>query len=260
MGHLAPAEMIKLLALNGITSDHIVKAIRAMECDVCQRAGGPKAPNPASSSGVQTLGQFADHLQADIFYLRDLTTKNHPILGIICEATHLHAAIRLDSRKPEDVLKGFQAAWFRNFGYPLQLNVDDDGCFKAAFHEAMDDSGVYLHFVAPEAHHQIGTIERHNETLRHILEKIVDSIPCVTTEELDRAIISGVYSKNSATWSSGRPPYVAAFGKIPRIGMDLLNDARGMIAGSTQSEAQQQAAMMRCEAMKAIAESSASSL
>ena len=41
--------------------------------------------------------------------------------------------------------------------------------------------------------------------------------------------------------------------------MDFINDERGLIAGSTTAEAQQQAAMMRCEAMKAIAEASASS-
>lgn len=144
MGHLPGPELIKLLALNGITSDSIIKCIKAMECDACRRSVGPRAPNPASSSGGQTIGQFADNLQADIFYLRDITSKNYPILGIICEATHLHAAIRLESRRPDDVLNGFQDAWFRNFGFPLQLNVDDDGCFKGNFHDAMDDAGVFF--------------------------------------------------------------------------------------------------------------------
>ena len=191
--------------------------------------------------------------------MRDLTSKNYPILGIICDATHLHAAIRLESRRPDDVLKGFQDAWLRNFGYPLRLTVDDDGSFKSTFHEAMDDSGTFLDFIPPEAHHQLGTIERHIGTLRTILEKVVDSTPCTTAEEIDRALIAGVYAKNSATWSSGRPPFIAAFGKIPRVGMDFINDARGLIAGSTTAEAQQQSALMRCEAMKAIAEASASS-
>ena len=97
MGHLQAPEMIKLLAVNGITSDHIIKCIKAMECSTCRRAKGPTKPSPASGGGM-TLGQFADHLQMDIFYLRDLTSRNYPILGIICEATHLHAAMRLESR------------------------------------------------------------------------------------------------------------------------------------------------------------------
>lgn len=85
-------------------------------------------------------------------------------------------------------------------------------CFKASFHEATGDNGVFLNFVLPEARRQLGTIERHNGTLRNILEKVGDSTPCVTPEEIDRATIAGTFAKNSATWSSGRPPFIAAFG------------------------------------------------
>ena len=123
----------------------------------------------------------------------------------------------------------------------------------------MDEGGVHLDIIAPEAHHQLGIIERHNSTLRNLLERIVDSRPCTNEADIDLAIASALYAKNSATWSSGRPPYIAAFGKIPRVGLDLINDPRALVSGSTRSEAQQQAALMRCEALKAIAEASASS-
>ncbi|CAK9056155.1 unnamed protein product [Durusdinium trenchii] len=255
MGHLPPNETIKLFCLNGITSDQVIKCTKAMTCSACEQAKPPKPPNPASSH-PQYLGQFADNLQADIFYLRDATSRNHPVLGIICEATHLHAAIRLDSRQPIHLAQAFRNAWVRNFGFPLRLSVDDDGAFKSNFMDYCDEGGVFLDFIPPEAHFKLGTIERHNGTLRMLLEKIVDSTPCSTPEDLDNAIVSALYSKNSATWTSGRPPFIAAFGKIPRVGLDFINDPRALIAGSSRSEAQQQAAMMRCEAYKALAEAS----
>ena len=258
MGHLPPAEILKLLALNGITSDQVIKATKAMVCSACQRAKPPKPPNPASSH-PQYLGQFADNVQADIFYLRDMSSKNYPILGMICEATHLHAAIRLESRQPIHVAKALREAWVRNFGFPLRLSVDDDGAFKSDFMNFCDEGGTFVDFIPPEAHYKLGTIERHNGTLRMLLERIVDSTPCTSPEDLDNAIVSALYAKNSATWSSGRPPYIAAFGKIPRIGLDFINDPRALVAGSTRSDMQQQAAMMRCEAYKAIAEATASS-
>ncbi|CAK9043953.1 Protein NO VEIN (Protein EMBRYO DEFECTIVE 2597) [Durusdinium trenchii] len=258
MGHLPPNEMIKLFCLNGITSDQVIKCTKAMTCSACERAKPPKPPNPASSH-PQYLGQFADNLQANIFYLRDATSRNHPVLGIICEATHLHTAIRLDSRQPIHLAQAFRNAWVRNFGFPLRLSVDDDGAFKSNFMDYCDEGGVFLDFIPPEAHFKLGTIERHNGALRMLLEKIVDSTPCSTPEDLDNAIVSALYSKNSATWTSGRPPFIAAFGKIPRVGLDFINDPRALIAGSSRSEAQQQAAMMRCEAYKALAEASASS-
>ena len=135
--------------------------------------------------------------------------------------------------------------------FPLRLSVDDDGAFKSDFADLFDEGGTCVNVVPPEAHHQLGVIERHNGTLRMLLESIVDSKPCATPEEVDIAICSATYAKNAATWSSGRPPYIAAFGKIPRIGTDLVNDQRALVAGSSRSEAQQQAALMRAEALKA---------
>ena len=258
MGHLPPNEMIKLLALNGITSDQVIKCIKAMRCSACQRAKGLHRPNPATST-PQYLGQFADNVQADIFYLRDMTTENYPILGIICEATHLHTAIRLPSRRPRDVYESFRTAWLQHFGFPMRLSVDDDGAFKAEFDDKMTEGGTHLNVIAPEAHHQLGTIERHNGTLRMLLERIVDSTPCTCREDIDNALIAATQAKNSATWSSGRPPYIAAFGRIPRFGTDLLSDPRALISGSTMAETQQQAALMRAEALKTLAEASASS-
>lgn len=78
MGHLPGPELIKLLALNGITSDQIIKCIKAMECDACRRAAGPRAPNPASSSGAQCIGQFAGrHFLLARPYLQELPDTGH---------------------------------------------------------------------------------------------------------------------------------------------------------------------------------------
>ena len=258
LGHLPGPEMLKLLALNGITSDQVIKCIKNMQCAACARSRAPLRPNPAAAP-PQCIGQFADNLQADIFYLRDLTSKNHPVLGVICEATHLHAATRLTSRNPSEVFDALRLCWLQNFGFPLRLAVDDDGAFKAEFDEKMSAGGTYLDVIPGEAHYKLGVIERHNGTLRMLLERIVDSMPCTDADDIDLAIVSALQAKNSATWSSGRPPYIAAFGKIPRVGTDLLSDPRALISGSSRSEAQQQSALMRCEALKAIAEASAPS-
>ena len=176
MGHLPPGELIKLLSLNGVTSDQVIKATKSMQCSACLRSNPPGRPNPAAPP--KYLGQFADHLPADIFYCRDIRSTNYPILGIICEATHYHAAIRLESRNPEHVAQAFKTAWVRNFGFPLRLTVDDDGAFKSHFQEYFDEGGTFVDFIAPEAHHQLGVIERHNGTLRMLLERIVDATPC----------------------------------------------------------------------------------
>ena len=130
--------------------------------------------------------------------------------------------------------------------------------FKAVFVDWMDDMGVFVNIIAPESHHQIGLIERHNDTLRMLVERIVDSLACATGQQIDTALTSATFAKNAATWSLGRPPYIAALGRIPRVGLDLLNVPRALVSGSTLAKSHQQAALMRAEAMRAIAEASAS--
>eukprot|EP00438_Fugacium_kawagutii_P029958 Skav226340 [mRNA] locus=scaffold3640:78828:81310:- [translate_table: standard] len=178
LGHLPGPEMLKLLAMNGITSDQVIKCIKAMTCAACSRARPPLRPNPAAAP--HHVGQFADNLQANIFYLRDITCRNHPVLGVICEATHLHGAMRLTSRSPAEVFEALRLCWLQNFGYPLKLAVDDDGAFKAEFDEKMNAGGTYLDVIPGEAHYKLGVIERHNGTLRMLLERIVDSTPCAS--------------------------------------------------------------------------------
>ena len=220
LGHLPNVELLKLLAMNGITSDQVIKATKALQCAACMRSKGPFKPNPASQP--QYVGQFTDNLQCDIFYLRDITTRNYPILGIICEATHLHVATRLESRVPSHVAEQFRKSWLNAFGFPLKLTTDDDGAFESDFAEMLEEGGTYLNIVPAEAHNQMAVIERHNGTLRMLLERIVDSKPCSSPEEIDLALTSATYAKNAATWSTGRPPFVAAFGRIPRVGLDLF--------------------------------------
>lgn len=73
-------------------------------------------------------GQFGDRLQADRFWLRDLMGKNHCLLGMVDMATNYQQAV----------------AWFRPFGYPLLLEVDDDKCFAGNFKETIEGFGVHL--------------------------------------------------------------------------------------------------------------------
>ena len=87
----------------------------------------PKAPDPGGGIPDEAASQFADRIQMDIMYVRDIRGVNHMILGIIDEVTHLHIGALLKDRTPEEVNRQFQLAWARPFGYPLRLRTDPDG-------------------------------------------------------------------------------------------------------------------------------------
>ena len=189
LGHPPSTELKKLLAMNGIRDDHILRGVDEMVCHACQRVKQPNQPPPAAAPPEGYL-QCGDSIQMDIVYIRDITSKNY---------------------------------------------------------------GIYIDYVPTESHNRIGLIERHNAIMRGIAEKVIDAEGITDADGMQKAISAAAFSKNSCTWSSGRPPFVAALGRVPRIGFNLLSDERALVVGSTRSHAQQQMERMRCEAQQHLA-------
>lgn len=252
LGHPRPQELKKLLAMNNVKDQVIYDAVDKLVCDSCERTKGPLRP-PLGRAPPDGYPQFADALQMDIIYVRDIKAVNHIILGVICECTHLHVAILLDSRLPEEVNQKFQTQWVQNFGFPLKIKTDPDGSFRSTFEAAMDAAGVFMDYVPAEDHSKMGLIERHNATMRDLMERIIDSQAVAGKENMRLAAVAATFAKNSATWSSGRPPFIAAFGRIPRIGLNLLSDEHGLVTGQTRDEAQRLADALRIEAQQHLA-------
>ena len=117
----------------------------------------------------------------------------------------------------------------------------------------MNEAGCFIDFAPPESHHKMGLIERHNATMRSLMERVIDSRGASGEQQMDMVAVAASFAKNACTWSSGRPPYIAAFGRIPRMGLDLISDQHGLVAGSTRSEVQHQAALLRSEAQQHLA-------
>ena len=189
LGHPPDTELKKLLAMNGVSNQKILAAVDDLICGSCRST---RAPKPATASMPQSnFRQFADAIQVDIVYIRDITGQNFSVLGIIDECTHLHQACILESRLPEEVLRKFIQTWSQPFGFPLGCRLDADGSFRAAFEEHLDATGTFAEFVPPEAHHRMGLIERHNATLRTIAERVmrvIDAQGVVGFRQMEMAI------------------------------------------------------------------------
>ena len=252
LGHPHAADLKKMLTMNGIKNQQILDAVDALECDSCIRTKGPDRPPP---SGIPQEGylQFGDAVQMDIFYVRDIAGKNYMFIGVIDEVTHLHIAFLTQSRSPAEVSSRFQTAWVRPFGWPLKLKTDPDSAFRADFEADLNEAGCYVDFVPPESHHRMGLIERHNATMRSLMERCIDSRGTTGEANMELVATAASFAKNACTWSAGRPPYIAAFGRIPRMGLDLISDENGFVAGSTRSEVHHQASLLRAEAQQHLA-------
>ena len=131
--------------------------------------------------------------------------------------------------------------------------------WQGSFKNFTDQAGVHCSVVPAEAHHKIGLIERHNAVLRDCLERIVDNQSAATAEDMEIALSAALHGKNSLVHHLGRPPCMAAFGRLPRLPEELLSDPNGLVTGESASDMHRKAELYRCEATKAIAEMQASS-
>lgn len=172
MGHASKQELTRLLAAHGSINGMVLTALEKMVCGSCQRTKRPAAPRPATVPNF--MGQFGERVQLDIVYIRDLSGCNHPVLEMVDLATTFQQAVRLLSCSSEHVLDCFRRAWLSPYGYPLVCEVDADGAFEGSFRSTLEENGVHVPTIPPEAHWRIGTVERRNALLRTVVEKLVD--------------------------------------------------------------------------------------
>ena len=130
LGHPRPAELKKLLALNGVNNQSIYAAVEGLRCHSCERTKGPTRPDLGSIPVEDGCSQFGDRLQTDTFYVRDVSGENFMVQGVIDEVAHLHVSTVLDDRQPETTCAAFVYGWARHFGFPLRLRVDPDGSYR----------------------------------------------------------------------------------------------------------------------------------
>ena len=252
-GHPSKQELKRLLAAHGALNLPVVTALEHIKCGSCERTAKHLQPRPAALPTFQ--GQFAERLQADLVYIRDLSGTNHAVFGAVCMATNLQQAGRLLSRAPNHVLDVLRQIWLGPFGYPLQIEVDPDGAFQKEFTEQLESAGVHVNTIPAEAHWRIGAIERRNALLRTVVERLVDENAVTSGEALDWVITAATQTLNASVSTKGRSPYQAAFGKLPRFPGYILNDDRSLIVHNGHLLAEE----LRSQALRAVADAKASS-
>ena len=221
-----------------------------------------KAHKPAPSSSATTAkysGAFGDHLQSDIIYIRLLTGKAVPVIGMVCTSTNYHAAKTLDSREPQHVLETMHEIWYRPFGLPLSIQLDADGAYMSVNQEWHQNIGIQYDIIPSEEAWRLGKIGRRNGLMRTLSERLIDQNGAITRKQLDEILTAVLFSMNTSTYTYGRSPCQAVFGRIPRPVGDLISDPKALTT-TTQLRPEQtglQPELLRAEALSALARFSA---
>ena len=64
--------------------------------------------------------------------------------------------------------------------------------------------------------------------MRTLAERLIDQNGAVRREELDDILVAVLHSMNTSTYSYGRSPCQAVFGRIPRPVGDLISDGQAL--------------------------------
>ena len=257
LGHAPKEEVARLLAASNSLSPKLLSALDALRCGSCIRTGRPKRPTTSSTSTVYA-GFFGEVLQADIVYHRLLTGETIPVLGVVCEATNYHAAKALANRLPATMLEALIEIWYRPLGLPHRFRCDPDGAFQGEVARWHATHGIMREIVPAEMHNRIGKIERRNALLRTLLERLTDEHACHTVDHLQHLIVAALYSLNACTYTYGRSPFQAVFGKIPRPLGDVVSDELVLVYSPDDIERTYKPEILRADALKILAETSAS--
>ena len=229
LGHPPKQEIVRILAAAGKLDSKILAALDALRCGSCIRMSKTVKPTTSSTSAsVKYSGAFGDHLQSDIIFIRLLTGEAVPVLGMICMSTNYHAAAVLDSRVPDHVLNKMIEIWYKPLGLPVSITVDADTCYQAKNQAWHQNLGIEYDIIPTEEAWRLGKIGKRNALMRTLAERLIDQNAAVTRRQLDEILVAVVFSMNSSTYTYGRSPYQAVFGRIPQPVGDILSDSKAL--------------------------------
>ena len=138
--------------------------------------------------------------------------------------------------------------------------MDSDGAYLAANQAWRQHLGIEHNVIPAEESWRLGKIGRRNALMRTLAERLIDQNGTVTRHDLDHILTAVLNSMNTSTYTYGRSPCQAVFGRVPRPIGDILSDQTALSISPQLHPEQQsiQPELLRAEALTALAQFSAS--
>ena len=228
LSHPSKPDLMKHLLMCGAKSATLAAA-NALKCAACDRR---KAAVRLKPSKIPRVGQFNETIQFDIVTVAAFDGQAWKFLGLVDMATVYHVADVVHSRDPAVIYALLQSLWLLPFGAPDRAICDIDGAFQGDCQAGLSSLGVVVDMVPASAHHQLGTIERHNALFRLMMDKVVDSTQAVTDEQMRQCCVAVCSARNSLIRRCGRSPNQAVFGRTPKLPGGLLTSETAPLAST----------------------------
>ena len=151
---------------------------------------------------------FQETVAMDLKYYQGQT-----FLHLIDICTRLSAATFVPNKKKDTILKAIFRIWIAIYGSPDKILVDNGGEFAIfEFTETTDYLGITIQTTAAESPWSNGIVERNNQTLANMMNKIINDTQC----SLDLALFWVLNAKNSLQNTAGFSQFQLVLGRNPK--------------------------------------------
>ena len=201
LGHPSTADFVRHLRLAG-ASREVLKAARALECQVCLRTRRPAVPKPAK---IAPCFRFNEMVGTDLFYVHDSEGQRHQLLSIVDFSSAYHVVIPVAKKDTPTLEKAFCENWINVFGAPVTVAVDMENGLEKSLGRISDWTGTRIRTAAGQAHHQAGYTERQGAIWKEMFQRICEE-HSVVRGDLHLAVGAVSTAKNQLTKTSGFSP------------------------------------------------------
>ena len=221
LGHPSPSQMYQVLKQNQ-ASPRIVQGCLDLQCSICQSTKKPRIARPSS---LKDELDFNDRIGVDGMEFTNSKGKVFHCYHVLDYGTSFHVACAAPNRSAEEVIENMSTCWFNWAGPPREIFTDAATEFTSEkFSDFLMKNHVRPVTIAPEAHWQLGKVERHGQTLQNMLKKYDLEHPIEDYHEFRQALNLCCSSKNALSLRKGFSPDILVFGKAVRLPGSIVSD------------------------------------
>ena len=226
--HPSKEKLLKLITTAGkewSENENLAKEIKEVteNCEICKKY---KKPPPRPCVSLPMASQFQESIAMD---LKQYDSRQ--IIHIIDLCTHLSAATFISNKNRDTIIKAFFQIWIAVYGSPQKVLVDNGGEFaNDDFLKMTEALGINVQTTAAESPWSNGIVERHNQTLATMMDKIIEDTKC----SHDMALYWALNAKNSLQNVAGFSPYQLVLGRNPNLPCSTTENLPALSRKSTQ--------------------------
>ena len=200
----------------------MIQALEDFKCSTCIAQQKPKIPRPAT---LKSETDFADKVSCDGVTWTNKDGQSFHFYHYLDHGTNYQVAIPAPSRVAEQAIEKFTIAWLSWAGPPNEMITDAGTEFTSeSFGQCMQQNGIKLTVIPPDAHWQMGRTERHGDILQSMLSKYELDHPINSYYDLQIALAMCTAAKNACSLRHGFSPEILVFGKGLRVPASLSSD------------------------------------